>query len=104
MRAAITSLFLLLISSLTLNAYLIAFPQPGGQPSDAAATTAPIALANSAARASSAVNYFQHLRGLGLTLDETKPLVLSRLEVQLPSDVQPTSTHRYWDAGEYRLT
>jgi hypothetical protein len=55
---------------------------------------------------SNPTNYFRRLRALGLSTEETKLLLLSSLEKQLLSSVQPTLAERYWesDATEKHLS
>ena len=101
MRATITTLFVFLISSLTLNAYLLLSGSQSG-PAGVADGAALNALADSTPNATDAyrpLDYFQHLRGLGLTVDETKPLILSRVESEVLSEIRQPFTEKYWEPG-----
>jgi hypothetical protein len=100
MRATITGLLVFLIFSLTLNAYL--FVSGGQSPPAGDEVVASNALPDFAPNATDAyrpTDYFDHLRGLGLTVDETKPLILSRVESEVLSDVRQPYAEKYWEPG-----
>ena len=101
MSVRITSLLVLLMLSLTLNAYFVVSAVQS-RPSRGTGAVAPISQADPRAHAEDARSprdYFEHLRALGLTVDETKPLLLSRLEAEFLSDAQGAFEEKYWDAG-----
>jgi len=99
MRATIASLFVLLICSLTLNAYLFASGNRSGPPDAAGTTSALPDFAVNATDAYRPIDYFEHLRGLGLTVDETKPLILSHVESEVLSEGRRPFTEKYWEPG-----